>query len=192
MCKFDGCDRKARSLGYCPAHYEQFKAGKTLKPIQVQHHGLTEYERFLKRVDVKEPDECWNWTGSRNQAGWHGQWRSADGRIELTHRAAWRLMKGEIPNGLFVLHRCDNPACVNPTHLFLGTQSDNCNDMWAKGRARPKTNKGESHGMARLTEDLVREIRTSKESGVELAARLSLSPTTICDVRKRRTWKHLI
>lgn len=191
LCTFNGCDKEVDSLGYCPAHYQQFRAGKTLRPLQVQHHGLTEYERLLKWTNVKGADECWEWLGSRKK-GWHGQWRSATGQIELAHRAAWRLMKGPIPDGLFVLHRCDNPACLNPTHLFLGTQSDNAKDMWAKGRARPKQAKGSQHANSKLTEDLVRDIRASKESGVEIARRLGLTATTICDVRKRRTWKHLI
>lgn len=158
---------------------------------QLQFHGLSEYERFLKRVQVGAPSECWEWTASRNQKGWHGQWRAGDGRIELTHRAAWRLMRGEIPAGLCVLHRCDNPPCCNPAHLFLGTRSDNARDMWSKGRARPKSNLGAGHGNAKLTADLVRDIRSSKESGVALSQRLGITTTTVCDIRKRRTWKHI-
>ena len=158
---------------------------------QVQYHGLSEYERFFKWTDVKGPNECWPWKGSIKN-GWHGQWRARDGSIELTHRAAWRLMKGPIPCGMFVLHKCDNPPCVNPTHLFLGTQSDNLKDMWAKGRGRPGVSRGENHGNAKLTADLVRDIRTSKESGVEMARRLGLSKTTIFDIRKRRSWKHIV
>lgn len=196
MCKFDGCEKKARSLGYCPAHYQQLRSGSALKPLQIQHHGLSEYDRFFKWVEVAGNDDCWKWLGSRQKREdgkeWHGQWRSGAGEIELTHRAAWRLMKGEIPGDLCVLHSCDNPFCVNPKHLFLGTQSDNANDMWAKGRARPKTNLGEKHGMSKLTADLVRDIRSSQESGVELARRTGLTTTTICDVRKRRTWKHIV
>lgn len=159
---------------------------------QVQYHGLSEYDRFFMRVDVSGVNDCWNWTGSRHKKRWHGQWRSGDGRIELAHRGAWRLMKGEVPKGAFVLHRCDNPVCVNPSHLFLGTQSDNAKDMWTKGRAKPKSSLGENHGMSKLTADLVRDIRRSNESGIELAKRLKLTATTICDVRKRRTWKHIV
>lgn len=158
---------------------------------QLQFHGLSEYDRLFKWTEVAGPNECWNWKGSRKK-GWHGQWRNGLGQIELAHRAAWRIMKGEIPPGMFVLHRCDNPACMNPSHLFLGTQADNLKDMWAKGRARPGVSKGEKHGNAKLTAELVRDIRSSQESGVELARRLNLTTTTICDVRKRRTWKHIV
>lgn len=191
VCSFDGCGRPARSLGLCAGHYNQKQLGKPLKPLQVQHHGLSEYDRFSLSYRAAGPNDCWEWLKSRHNAGWHGQWRASDGRIELAHRAAWRLMRGEIPLGLCVLHKCDNPGCVNPAHLFLGTQSDNASDMWSKGRARPVTNKGEKHGNAKLTADLVRDIRSSKESGVELARRLGLTTTTICDIRKRRTWKHI-
>lgn len=191
MCAFDGCGRPIAYKGLCSAHYNQQVRGETLRPVQIQHHGLSEYERLLKWTQVGGPDDCWNWLGSR-KSGWHGQWRNAAGQIELTHRAAWRLMRGPIPSGMFVLHRCDNPSCMNPTHLFLGSQSDNCKDMWNKGRARPKQLKGEQHGNSKLTAELVRDIRSSKESGSEIARRLSLSATTICDIRKRRTWKHLV
>lgn len=165
--------------------------GVELHPLQEQFHGLTEESRFLKRVNVKGKDDCWEWTGSRNNKEWHGQWRNKAGEIELTHRASWRLFKSKIPGGMFVLHKCDNPVCVNPNHLFLGTQSDNCRDMWSKGRANPKQLQGEKHGMSKLTAEAVREIRDSSISGVELARKFGITPTTVCDVRKRRIWKHI-
>lgn len=159
--------------------------------MQIQYHGLTEEQRFFKRVNVGAPDECWEWTGSRNQKQWHGQWRNKSGQIELTHRAAWRMFKCEIPPGMFVLHKCDNPICVNPSHLWLGTQSENCKDMWSKGRARPKSSIGEKHGMSKVNESIVREIRSSSLSGVELARQFGITTTTVCDIRKRRSWKHI-
>lgn len=159
---------------------------------QVQYHGLTEEQRFLKRVEVKSKDECWNWTGSQNQKLWHGQWRNKAGQIELTHRAAWRMFKCEVPEGMCVLHKCDNPICVNPSHLWIGTQSDNCRDMWAKGRARPKTSLGEKHGNSKLKLDQVIDIKTSKLSGVELARKYNVATTTVCDIRRGRSWTHAV
>lgn len=160
---------------------------------QLQYHGLSEYERFFKRVQIRESDECWPWLGSRKltkrQAAWYGQWRASDGSIEGTHRASWRLMRGPIPAGMHVLHRCDNPICVNPMHLFLGTQSINSKDMWSKGRGRTR---GETNGNAKLTPELVRDIRASKEKSVELARRTGMSQQTICDIKKRRSWRHIV
>jgi hypothetical protein len=191
QCSFPGCVNAAKALGLCPAHRRQQKAGEPLRTLQVQYHGLTEYDRFFKRIEVGDVKECWKWTGSVMKANWHGQWRNSAGQIEPTHRAAWRILKGEIPEGAFVLHRCDNPICVNPSHLFLGSQSDNLRDMWSKGRAKPKTHSGEQHGMSKLTVEIVKEIRASSESGVALAAKFGISPTTVCDIRKRRSWNQV-
>lgn len=190
-CSFDGCVNKARSLGLCPSHRAQQKQGKVLAPLQIQYHGFSEKRRFLMRVGSATSTGCKEWTGSRNKVGWHGQWRNEAGQIELTHRAAWRMFVGEIPKDLCVLHKCDNPACVNPEHLFLGTQADNANDMWTKGRARPGTSKGEKHGMSKINAEIVREIRSSTESGVALAKKFGITPTTVCDVRKHRIWNHV-
>jgi len=195
-CGFVGCGKGAVCKGLCQAHYAQQKAGKPLKPLQVQYHGYSESKRFLMRVKAGKPSECWEWTGSRKWSGprnekWHGQWRNAAGGIELAHRAAWRLMVGPIPEGVFVLHKCDNPVCVNPAHMFLGSQSDNLKDMWAKGRANPGMSRGEKHGMSKLTAEAVREIRSSPLNGVEMAKKFSVAPTTIYDVRNRKIWNHI-
>lgn len=159
---------------------------------QLQYHGFSEYERFLKCFQAGNPKECWNWVRSRKRIRhhglWYGQWRNAAGKIESSHRAAWRLFKGPIPEGMQILHGCDNPACVNPTHLFVGTASENAKDMWAKGRGGSR---GAGNGNAKLTVDLVRDIRSSNERGSIIARRLGISHPTICDIRKRRSWKHI-
>ena len=153
---------------------------------------MSERERFMKRVQVGGPSACWEWTGCRMRGGkWHGAWRNGAGRTETTHRAAWRFEHGEIPAGVCVLHRCDNPACCNPDHLFLGTQSDNSLDMWAKGRARPRSLRGEEHGRAKITAEDVHTIRASGDPGVALAHRFGITRATVCAIRKRRIWKHV-
>lgn len=189
-CSFVGCGKRAICKTYCGGHYRQFKEGETLRPLQVQYRGMSEIKRFLMRVNKSSSGECWPWTGSR-QEKWHGQWRNANGDIEPTHRAAWRLFVSEIPKGMFILHKCDNPICCNPSHLFLGNQSDNCKDMWQKGRARPGKSLGEKHGMSKVTAEIVRDIRSSSESGKSLADKYGISQTTVGDIRKRKSWNHL-
>lgn len=106
----------------------------------------TESQWLAKNVARRGPDECWNAASSGyNKLDWHVSFK-AGGRRHLAHRAAWIEANGPIPDGLFVLHRCDNPKCCNPAHLFLGTQSANALDMWAKGRARPGSVKGKRLG----------------------------------------------
>jgi len=105
----------------------------------------------------------------------------------LAHRVAWSLKHGEIPARMRVLHRCDTPLCVNPDHLFLGTDADNVADCVAKGR-KPK---GIKHGMSRLLPENIREIRVSPEGCRKLASRFGVSKTTVQRIRHRRLWKHL-
>ena len=94
--------------------------------------GLTEDQRFWQKVDKKSDDECWNWTGGKVRG--YGQMRSYlgnSGRI-LSHNFSWILHNGEVPNGKCVLHKCDNNSCVNPNHLYIGTESDNAHDRWRR------------------------------------------------------------
>jgi hypothetical protein len=113
-------------------------------------------------------------------------------RIEVAHRVAWRLYRGEIPSGQFVLHTCDNRRCVNPDHLFLGTARDNVADMYRKGRARPAGGRWRTGAEAftpRLTAESVRAIRSSKLLTGELARLHGVHRSTILKVLNRVTWR---
>lgn len=121
-------------------------------------------ERFWEKVDKRGPDECWVWT--RATSGEYGEISlGGRGRPISAHRASWLLTCGPIPPGLSVLHSCDNPPCVNPAHLFLGTQADNVADMERKGRARRRAVSGEGHYLATLSDASAEEIRSLYASG---------------------------
>jgi hypothetical protein len=153
---------------------------------------LTLAARFTRHVQRGAPDECWLWTGCLNINGYgslfNGRRRGHGKRGVLAHRVAWELAFGACPRTLDVCHRCDVPACVNPAHLFLGTARDNVADMVSKGRDGFT---GERNPHARLTDDQVREIRTSTEPGRVIAKRLGVSCPTISEVRRRKLWKHV-
>lgn len=98
--------------------------------------GLKQKE-FWFYVDRGEPDECWEFMGGKTHDG-YGRYRVGK-EIQMAHRISWIELVGPIPNDMFVLHKCDNPSCCNPAHLFLGTHDDNMKDMIEKGRSRRKT-----------------------------------------------------
>ena len=155
-------------------------------------------QRFLAKVDRRSDDECWLWLGYRmrpkNRKGiWHGQINTGRrGRSALTHRVAWELANGPIPPGMNVLHRCDNPGCVNPKHLFLGTQGDNVSDAAAKGRMPGPRLIGERNPTAKLTIADVRAIREEAAAGAApkaLAARFSVTRQNIRSILLGQTWR---
>lgn len=146
-------------------------------------------QRFWLKVE--KTDDCWNWTGCRNKHGYGmiGEGGS-NGRGILSHRLSWELHNGEIPQGIEVCHKCDNPTCVNPNHLWLGTHAENMRDRSIKGRAYGA--KGECNGKAKLNRKLVREIRdlykTGEFSHTGLAETFNVSKASIYYIVNNKSW----
>ena len=150
---------------------------------------------FWRKVDVTEgqgPDgDCWEWTGCKNRAGYGNLSVCYEGF--LAHRVAYAALVGTIPAGLHVLHRCDNPGCVNPAHLWIGTDGDYNIDRDAKGRSRHAN--GERIGASKLTAAQVVEIRDRYAAGgtshYKLAAEYGVSQPMIGCIVRRTAWKHV-
>lgn len=145
-------------------------------------------DRFWARVT--QGGDCWEWRAERLRGG-YGRLR-VEGRKMLAHRVAWTLANGPIPDGVFVCHRCDNPPCCNPSHLFLGTHLDNTRDRDRKGRNVNLL--GEQHALAKLTAEKVQEIRALTQRGWTRAAigrRFGVTDRCVASVISGRTWRHL-
>ena len=143
--------------------------------------------RFDAQYIVDQETGCWLWKGTIGQRG-YGMIKE-NYRTRLAHRVSYELHVGKIPRGLFVCHHCDTPACVNPRHLYAGTASDNANDKYKRGRGNLPV--GSARPEAKLNEEAVKYIRSSNEKGADLARRFGVTPSVICVVRKRKTWKHV-
>lgn len=143
------------------------------------------------KYTVDENTGCWEWQRHKNEDG-YGTVR-LNGKMWKAHRAAYALFVGDIAADMRVCHRCDNPGCVNPEHLFLGTQLDNIQDMLTKGRGN-KPN-GTRVNTAKLTEEIVLKIRelyaTGEYSQAKLAKMFSVAQPQVCRLINRTSWKHI-
>ena len=164
----------------------------TLRPYQNEAVAAIKKplsERFWEKVIKGDSGECWIWTGALNEKGYGilGRGRRGMG-TERAHRVSWMIHFGPIPKGLFVCHKCDNPQCTNPEHLFLGTVYENNADMLAKGR----NVKGEC-SYSKLSLDQVREIRSRYKPGkitqLALAKEYGVSRSLIGLIVKGERWK---
>lgn len=173
-------------------------------------YGMREKDvvRFWRFAPRGEPTECWPWAGGIKRGGYGTFSISVDGRPFTlgAHRVAYELSVGAVPEGMHVCHHCDNPACVNPAHLFLGTHTDNMRDMIAKGRARRRTGpfpqsalanraRGEDSVASKLTEAAVLRIKALLLIGVsqtEIAEKHGVSKTCISQIARGDAWRHVV
>lgn len=144
--------------------------------------------RFFSKTSGIDENGCLIWSGAKKPSGYGNFYML--GRYETAHRAIWIIHNGEIPEGMYICHKCDNPQCVNIEHLFLGTPSDNQQDRSAKGRA----NNGEMSHLSKLTGVLVKDIRRRRalgESFMSLASAFGVCEANIRCICKRKTWRHI-
>jgi hypothetical protein len=180
----------------CPTCAEECKNRRSVLAHHHYHHPDQLEDRFWFDVDKGEKDECWKWTGALESTG-YGQFKR-DGKRYQSNRYSWMIHNGEIGDNL-VLHTCDNRACVNPNHLYLGDYSDNMNDMWERDRhsipesPEPPGFKGEDHPGSKLSEREVREIlnRGHDESYSDVASDYDVQKSLIQQIMNGDIWTHV-
>lgn len=153
--------------------------------------------RFWSKVNRLDNYKCWEWVASKSIDG-YGKFKigGKKGRAIGAHRVAWELTNGLISQPersprILVCHRCDNPGCCNPSHLFLGTDQDNVNDRESKRRNKIPGFKGSDHGMAKLGDSQVREIFNSQITGRAASRQFNISEGMVSMIRNRKSWRHL-
>lgn len=172
LCTIEGCDQPVRSRGLCKLHYGRWyhKGDPLIEDLRTRPVE----ERFWEKVE-KGPG-CWRWTGA-TRGGDYGVFRVGGRDVPMVqaHRVAYELEKGPIPDGQVVCHRCDNPACVRPDHLFAGSQSENIRDQLKKGRHRSQRHRYPS----RLSDEQIKAIQASSLSQASLGRRYGVSRSYI-------------
>lgn len=183
-CSIDGCDAKYYGSGFCKRHHQwHWKRGLLPKPERVSIR-----DKILAAVQVNPYTGCWEWQRGRNNMG-YGKVSLSGQRREYAHRAAYVEFCGPIPQWQEVCHKCDNPSCCNPEHLFLGSHRDNMRDARRKGRMRPPPpTHGPDHPMAKFTADQVRAIRYDQRPATVIAKDHDCNPETIKRIQDWRTY----
>lgn len=156
--------------------------GKLPKPSV--SNAPDDFESFIEKTD-----DCWEWRGPRNAAG-YGMFGIGGRRIRA-HRFSYERAAGPISDGLVICHRCDNPGCVNPAHLWAGTQGDNAADMAAKKRAHKGPSRhSEAHPLSKITAPVARAIRADTRSHAEVARAYGVSPSLVGGIKRGTHWKY--
>ena len=184
FCTVEGCNRKHSAKGLCSMHQKRLRRNGILE-------SLSDPEvRFHNNFIPVTKTGCWMWTGYVMKGGYGRM--GFNGNIMLAQRFSWELHYGPIPEGMDVCHHCDTPPCVNPDHLFLGTQKDNNYDSVEKGRNRGAP--GESNGSSKLKNKNVLAIRKLKGKGlsqVRVGEMFNISRVVVSGIWRNKAWQHV-
>lgn len=188
LCTIGDCEMPLVARGLCRKHYARWrKHGNPHTMLHKRSVGSNLAERLWSRIAITaDPERCWLWEGAN--ADGYGVMRFKKQKYRAT-RAVWLVVHGELPK-LHMLHKCDNPPCCNPNHLYEGTDADNSKEMVERNRQA----KGMSVAGAKLTDAKVREIKrrlANKETQTSIALDFQVSVGTVCLINKGDTWKHI-
>jgi len=190
ICSVDGCDKRLIARGLCNKHYQRLKFnGNPLISKKNRGEGETVEQRFWTRAIITaDTTKCWLWQGCTDDSGYGMAQVVLDGtKWSKAHRLAYFLYYGVNPEDAKVLHSCDNPLCINPHHLSLGTQADNMADMMRKGRRHSSA--GELNPRAKLTYAQAETIRASSEKNVVLAQQYGVTTALVGKIKRGEVWK---
>lgn len=200
ICVIEECDRYVNAQGLCGKHYYRMrKHGDPLICMPYRDGGKAKYatmeERFWASIVKKSDDECWEWNGAVDNYGYGIMSKKINGKPVTfrAHRFSYELHNKECIKDFIICHKCDNPPCSNPNHLFLGTLADNNRDRNLKGRT--VSSPGSRHVKSKLTEYKVIQILTSLKKGEtckSLGKKYGVSSALISQVKRGIIWKHVL
>lgn len=194
-CAIEGCGRAVNARGWCKRHYEIWRRHgdpnhQARAFLGSGPKGESLPDRLIRKSVLTESG-CREWSGWRDQGG-YGRVYVGPRRMRPAHVIAWELEHGRsVPPGLVVRHQCDNPSCVEPTHLSIGTQADNVADMFARGRA---DRRGERNNSAKLTASDVRQIRSKRAAGQAISAlseEFGISKSQLKNIVNNKHWRNV-
>lgn len=176
-CIVENCNDDAKIKGFCVKHYKCWhRTGKPV-PDRPTFHG-TEIERLEHYTDKKGVDDCWLWKSNKDKDG-YGTMRSGK-QNKRAHRVSYEQYVGKIPEGKFILHSCNNPACVNPNHLRIGTHKDNMKDRNNSGNYL----KNEKHFNSKFSDETVKKVRSATGTYKQIGLMFNMSATQVGNIKR--------
>jgi hypothetical protein len=184
-CIVDGCDNLIEKKHLCGKHYQKMKLYGDPLGFALPKGPQNLTDKLMQKLNICGKNDCWEWTGCKNPKG-YGVLGAKEIGEQLAHRISYIVHVGSIPKGMCVLHKCDNPSCCNPRHLFLGDNNDNTQDMISKCRDRSFGRK------RRLADDDVRLIRDKNNPASVLQEMFNISSSMVSLIRLRKSYRNVL